>query len=146
MCGRSAEASRADERPMPPGRARGGEPWRPGGDCVRGKERPAKDGPNGDGAQGTSSTESRPTAGGYRRAEQPASGTPDHASVKVHVGRCKGLELRDLSPEQVQALVTNWLPTAKANAKPTADDRRMIAALDWWLSSQPAAEEDNVQY
>jgi hypothetical protein len=76
-------------------------------------------------------------SGGYRRAEQPANSAPvDHASVKVHVGRCKGLELRDLSEDQVQALADNWLPTAKANAKPTADDRRLIAALEWWTSKQ----------
>ena len=86
----------------------------------------------------------RGEGGSYRRA-QPAEGGNDHASVKVHIGRCKGLELRDLSPEQVQALVTNWLPTAKANAKPTADDKRLIAALDWWVSTQPA-EDDNVPY
>ena len=48
------------------------------------------------------------------------------------MGKYKGLELRDLAPEQVQALVENWLPTAKANAKPTADDKRLMAALEWW--------------
>ena len=67
--------------------------------------------------------------------------------MKIHVGRCKGLEVRDLAPEQVQALITNWLPTAKANAKPTADDKRLIAALDSWAAAnlQPV-EEDNLTY
>ena len=112
------------------------EPLKPSGKYVRVKDRPAKD----DGSQ----------QGGYRRAQPTADAGGDHASVKVHIGRCKGLELRDLSPEQVQALVTNWLPTAKANAKPLADDKRLIAALDWWVSTQQpaeaAAEDDNVPY
>ena len=84
--------------------------------------------------------------GGYRRAEQPAAGSADLGATKIHVGRCKGLEVRDLAPEQVQALIQNWLPTAKANAKPTADDRRLIAALDAWLAAQQPAEDDNVPY
>lgn len=109
------------------------EPLKPSGKYVRVKDRPPKDGA-GAGQQG-----------GYRRAQPSQDTGGDHASVKVHIGRCKGLELRDLSPEQVQALVTNWLPTAKANAKPTADDKRLIAALDWWVSTQPA-EDDNVPY
>lgn len=114
------------------------EPFAASGEYVRVKDRPPKDAssgnPHGAGQQG-----------GYRRAQPAADAGGDRASVKVHVGRCKGLELRDLAPEQVQALVTNWLPTAKANAKPTADDKRLIAALDWWVSTQPA-EDDNVPY
>ena len=112
---------------------RSAEPFKASGKYVRVKDRPAKDTP-GAGQQG-----------GYRRAQPAEDAGGDHASVKVHIGRCKGLELRDLSPEQVQALVTNWLPTAKANAKPLADDKRLIAALDWWVSTQPA-EDDNIQY
>ena len=109
------------------------EPLKATGKYVRVKDRPAKDAP-GAGQQG-----------GYRRAQPAEDAGGDHASVKVHIGRCKGLELRDMSSEQVQALVTNWLPTAKANAKPLADDKRLIAALDWWVSTQPA-EDDNLQY
>ena len=104
-----------------------GEPLKATGKYVRVKDRPAKDG------------------GGYRRAEQPADGGGDHAAVKIHVGRCKGLELRDLAPEQVQALVEKWLPTAKANAKPTADDRRLLAALEWWVAAREK-EADDVQF
>jgi hypothetical protein len=77
-----------------------------------------------------------PARSGYRPAEQSANPAANHASVKVHVGRCKGLELRDLSEEQVQALSDKWLPIAKANPKPTADDKRLIAALEWWVSNQ----------
>jgi hypothetical protein len=45
----------------------------------------------------------------------------------------------------VQALCEKWLPTAKVNAKPTADDKRLIAALDWWLSTQEKAN-DNLEF
>jgi hypothetical protein len=112
------------------------EPLTPSGKYVRVKDRPAGPGPNGAGAPG----------GGYRRAEQPAADGADLGATKIHVGKCKGLEVRDLSPEQVGALIANWLPGAKANAKPTADDRRLIAALDAWQVSQGGAGDDNVPY
>jgi hypothetical protein len=97
--------------------------------------------------------------GGYRRAEQPqggttedGQGTADLGATKIHVGRCKGLELRDLAPEQVQALADNWLPAARQNPKPLADDRRLIAALEWWMSTQASRsgtgepEDDSINY
>ncbi len=110
-----------------------GEPLVAGGKYVRLKDRQAKPAPNGTSVPGATGSANS----GYRRVEQPASvGPVDHAAVKVHVGRCKGLELRDLSQEQVQALADNWLPGAKQNEKPTADDRRLIAALEWWAAKQ----------
>ena len=124
------------------------EPLTASGKYVRVKDRPPKEQA---GSAAHSAGAGRDGGGGYRRAEPMERGVgnaecgTDHAAVKVHVGRCKGLELRDLSLEQVQALVTNWLPTAKANAKPLADDKRLMAALEWWVSMQ-AKEEDNVQY
>lgn len=112
-----------------------GEPLVPCGKYVRLKDRPPK---------GTApGTANAGTGGGYRRAEQPTNGgSVDHAAVKVHVGRCKGLELRDLSIDQVQALAENWLPAAKANAKQSADDKRLIAALEWWESKQEKVADD----
>jgi hypothetical protein len=83
--------------------------------------------------------------GGYRRAQQAEGEGGDLGGTKIHVGRCKGLEVRDLSPEQVQALIGNWLPTAKANPKPLADDKRLMAALDWWQAEQEKVA-DNVPY
>lgn len=103
------------------------EPLKPSGKFVRMKDRPPKDG------------------NGYRRAEQASGGNGDLGATKIHVGKCKGLEVRDLSPEQVGALIGNWLPTAKANAKPSADDRRLIAALEAWQATQEKAG-DNVPY
>jgi hypothetical protein len=90
---------------------------------------------------------------GYRRTEgMPSNGESSSSTVgatdgdlgatKIHVGKCKGLEVRDLSPDQVGALIEKWLPTAKANAKPTADDKRLIAALEWWGANQKRAEDE----
>ncbi len=117
-----------------------GEPLRPSGKFTRAKDRPTSVGANAAGAAGN----------GYRRAEQLSDaeameGRPSHAAVKVHVGKCKGLELRDLAIEQVQALVSNWLPGAKTNAKPLADDKRLIAALEWWQAEREK-EKDDVPY
>jgi len=104
-----------------------GNPLKASGKFVRAKDRQ------------DNSTSSK--SGGYRRAEQPAgNGSVDHGAVKVHVGKYKGIELRDLNLEAVQALCEKWLPMAKANAKPTADDKRLIAALEWWLSTQTQPE------
>jgi hypothetical protein len=107
------------------------------GKYVRVKDRPPKDGQAATGGNG-----------GYRRAEPVSNGGGDLLATKIHVGKCKGLEVRDLSPEQVGALVENWLPTAKANAKPTADDKRLIAALEGWQTGQAGttAEGDDVPY
>ena len=90
------------------------EPLKASGKFVRMKDRPPKEG------------------NGYRRAEQASGGNGDLGATKIHVGKCKGLELRDLAPDQVKALIEHWLPMAKANAKPSADDRRLMAALEWW--------------
>ena len=115
-----------------------GEPMKASGKYVRVKDRPPRE------------------AGGYRRAEQPkaedggqrTADSAEYLATKIHVGRCKGLEVRDLSPEQVGALIQNWLPTAKANPKPLADDKRLIAALDAWQAAQVGAarKEDDVPY
>src|SRR5438874_7853129 len=111
---------------------RSGEPLKASGKFVRTKDRVKDGAQNGGGG----------SQGGYRRAEQPAEGGSAHAAVKIHVGKCKGLELRDLAAEQVQALVEHWLPGAKTNAKPLADDKRLMAALDWWKDEREKANDD----
>src|SRR5882672_10096 len=123
------------------------EPLKLSGKFVRAKDRAPKEG--GQRPEGPSRT-GQDGQNGYRRAEQPPDGKgmdggAGHVAVKVHVGRCKGLELRDLAAEQVQALVANWLPGAKTNAKPLADDKRLMAALEWWQSEQEKLA-DNVPY
>lgn len=109
-----------------------GEPLALSGRYVRVKDRPAAPAGNGAGAQG-----------GYRRAEPVGDSSADLGATKIHVGRCKGLEVRDLAPEQVEALIVNWLPTAKENTKPTADDKRLIAALDSWQAAQAEKPADD---
>lgn len=105
-----------------------GKPLAPSGKYVRVKDRPAKD----NDAQ-------------YSRAEQPANGTGANAEgwrgVKVCVGRHSGLDLGDLDRESVDALITNWVPQAKAKPKTTADERRLIAALEA-AKAEIAAEDD----
>ncbi len=113
-----------------------GAPLKPCGKYVRVQDRPLKDG-RAQAAGGGSAT-----SGGYRRAEQPNDPDEDLGATKIHVGRCKGLEVRDLAPEQVQALIDNWLPGAKASAKPLADDRRLMIALDWWAAKNAESKPD----
>jgi hypothetical protein len=113
-----------------------GEPLKASGKFTRAKDRNTSD-RAGQAASGE--------GGSYRRAQQPEETGSEHAVVKVHVGKCKGLELRDLAAEQVQALVEHWLPGAKGNVKPTADDKRLIAALEWWVQEREK-ENDNVPY
>ena len=115
-----------------------GAPLTASGKFTRRKDRQGADA--GDGGQNGNG------GGGYRRAQAPGgAGGTDHGAVKVHVGKYTGIELRDLNPEAVHALVEKWLPTAKTNAKPTADDKRLIAALEWWAAEREKAADD-VQY
>jgi hypothetical protein len=118
---------------------RSNEPLEASGTYVRMKDRPASVGAKA--ANATQDGGNRPSQGGYRRAQQAQTDDSDLGGTKIHVGRCKGLEVRDLSPEQVQALIGNWLPGAKANPKPLADDKRLIAALEWWEKENAVVAE-----
>ena len=112
---------------------RTGKPMKPSGKFVRAKDRETQGG-NKDAE--------------YRRAEQAGEGggdPEDWRRTKVHIGKHKGLDLCDLDRESVQALIDKWLPTAKANPKPLADDRRLIAALEL-AAEELAATEDNIPY
>lgn len=108
---------------------RNGEPLKPSGRFKRQQDREK----SGDGKSDST----------YRRTEAPAGAKGDadpvdskqiHPLVKVHVGRHQGIELRELPEESIVKLIENWLPKAKENPKPTADDRRLIAALDWFAA------------
>jgi hypothetical protein len=103
------------------------EPLAPSGKFIRAKDR---------------ATASR--QGGYRPAEQPAASDSDYVATKVHVGRYEGMELRDLSIEAVQALCQQWLPRARAEVKPTADDKRLMAALEKWMAERGSSHESSV--
>ena len=75
--------------------------------------------------------------GAAKPTEKAADATPvdktqageDWTKVKVHVGKHAGVELRDLDSEAITKLTTNWLPVFQSNQKPTADDKRLAAAL-----------------
>ena len=110
------------------------DPLKPSGKFTRAKDR--QDG-HGSGAANGAPAGGAASGPGYRRAEQrPSGNVAEHALVKVHVGKYTGIELRDLNQEAVQALCDKWLPAAKSIVKPTADDKRLVAALEWWLSIQ----------
>ena len=91
-----------------------GEALQPSGKYVRKQDRKEK--PSGSG-------------GSYRKTGDDESARDPWQRCKVHVGSCKGMDLGDLSEEQVKKLLENWLPQARTAQKTTADDRRLIAAL-----------------
>ncbi len=69
----------------------------------------------------------------------PENQTPrgdSYLETRVHVGRHAGQELRELSEEAIGKLVEHWLPAAQAATKTTADDKRLIAALDWYVQQK----------
>jgi hypothetical protein len=115
-----------------------GDPLLPSGKWVRLQDRPAKgDGAAGGGGAGGSSYRRTAGSSGGGGDDQPAA---DPSCTKVHVGKNKGLELRELTEDAIGALIEHWLPTAKANPKPTADDKRLMAGLHWYADRQKAAE------
>ena len=117
---------------------RSGKPLVPSGKFVRVKDRETKG--NGDAE--------------YRRAAQgdgeDVTDDGDWRQTVVHVGRCKGLTLCDLDRPSVVALIEKWLPTAKANPKPLAKDRRLIATLEAAKAEiekpVPAIEDDDIPF
>ena len=102
----------------------------------------------------------------YKKTEAPAgakapvpasaaqAAAADPTEVKVHVGRCKGVDFKDLGASQIQKLAEMWLPVVKAQPKQSADDRRLIGAIETWLAEFEAAksaaaakvEADDVPY
>lgn len=111
-----------------------GEPLAASGLWVRLQDRPAKDG-DSKAAPASGDSSFRKTSGGG----QPA--TDDPSKVKVHVGKHKGIELRELTEESITSLIEHWLPKAKAEVKQTADDKRLINGLTWYQAKFKAAEE-----
>ena len=111
-----------------------GEPLAASGLWVRLQDRPAKDG-DSKAAPATGDSSFRKTSGGG----QPA--TDDPSKVKVHVGKHKGIELRELTEESITSLIEHWLPKAKAEVKQSADDKRLINGLTWYQAKFKAAEE-----
>jgi len=111
-----------------------GEPLAASGLWVRLQDRPAKDG-DSKAAPASGDSSFRKTSGGG----QPA--TDDPSKIKVHVGKHKGIELRELTEESITSLIEHWLPKAKAEVKQSADDKRLINGLTWYQAKFKAAEE-----
>jgi hypothetical protein len=116
-----------------------GEPLAASGLWVRLQDRPAKEGADGKAAPATGDSTFRKTSGGG----QPA--TDDPSKVKVHVGKHKGIELRELTEESITSLIEHWLPKARAEVKQTADDKRLINGLTWYQTKFKADEEAQVK-
>lgn len=92
-----------------------GAPLKPSGKYIRKKDREKKDG----------------AAAAYKKAGGSAeeSARENWQTVKVHVGKNKGVQLGDLDTDAVQALLDKWLPKHEANPAPLADDKRLAVAL-----------------
>jgi hypothetical protein len=100
--------------------AKGTEPLKPSGKFTRKKDREAK------GEEASYRGAAKPTE--PVREADPVDDTQagdDWATVKVHVGKHAGLEVRDLDPEAIEKLNKNWVP----NAGNTAADQRLVKAL-----------------
>jgi len=73
--------------------------------------------------------------GAYRKADSAPEKKDDAGplpwkAVKVHIGAYKGHALGTVPREGVEKLITNWVPAASTAAKQTADDKRLLAALE----------------
>jgi hypothetical protein len=101
-----------------------GKPLKASGKYIRVKDREDKWHNNGGGDAAGSQA-------GYRKAPGAAEdeGRQPWQKCKVHVGKHAGVDLGDLDAPAVEALIEKWLPKAKAEAKPKADDKRLMAAL-----------------
>jgi hypothetical protein len=108
------------------------EPLEPSGAYVRVQDRDEKGGTE---YRGTSKPAAATTQSSTRMKEGATAANDDLLKIKVHVGRCKGLEFRELNATQIEALVANWLPTVQ-HAKVSADDKRLKQALAWWQAER----------
>jgi hypothetical protein len=97
---------------------KGPDPLKPSGKFTREKDREKN-------AGGAASYQK---AAGTSSDDAPSRA--DWQRCKVHVGKNKGLDLGDLEEDAVRNLLDKWLPEHRANQKPTADDKRLAAALE----------------
>lgn len=78
-------------------------------------------------------SEFRRTGGGGQdkpKGTQKPDQVSHPAKIKVHVGKFKGLELGDITREDIEKLIERWLDGAFPKIeKPTADDKRLANAL-----------------
>lgn len=103
-----------------PHNPKNGEPLAPSGKFTRKKDREAK------GEESSYRGAAKPTEP-VREAEavDTTQAGDDWATVKVHVGKYSGNEIRDLDADAIEKLNKNWVP----NAGTTAADQRLVKAL-----------------
>lgn len=100
--------------------AKNGEPLSPSGKFTRKKDREAK----GEEASYRGAAKPSEPVREVEAVDNTQAGD-DWATVKVHVGKFAGVEVRDLDPEAIEKLNKNWVP----NAGDTAADKRLVKAL-----------------
>ena len=84
------------------------------------------------------------TGSSYSKAAGAPEEKEDWRQTKVHVGKFKGQQVEDLDLAALTALITHWLPGVTAvSASPSADDKRLIRALQEAKKlMEPAKEEE----
>lgn len=90
----------------------------------------------------------------YNRVGRPASDATQAADdwhfTKVHVGKHQGLDICELDQAAVRGLYDNWLPIAKALAKPLKADRDLMFAVEQAAAefgfAKPAEASENIPY
>lgn len=74
----------------------------------------------------------------------------DWRMTKVHVGRHAGVNLCELDADAVKNLIEHWIPQARAKGKLLADDKRLIAALEFakkeLVAAGPKDDDDEIPY
>lgn len=112
--------------------AKNGEPLAPSGKFIRKKDKQEK------GEEASYRGAAKPSEP-VREAEavDTTQAGDDWATVKVHVGKHSGVEVRDLDPEAIEKLNKNWVP----NAGDTAADKRLVKALKRAQEELAAAAE-----
>lgn len=119
-----------------------GDPLQPSGKFVRKQDREETMGKykkTGPSAPAPSSP--KEPASAAELEEEPVADNMKWTLCKIHVGKQTGHELRELSPDAVDALIVHWMPTAKAKPKMTADDTRLVEALNAYSAWKAASAE-----
>jgi hypothetical protein len=124
---------------------KGDDPLKPTGKFVRKQDREKKDGAKGEEASYRKAAGSDEAAEAGDAVDKTKAGE-DWTKVKVHIGKHAGVELRDLDQEAIEKLLTNWIPVFEAANKPSADDKRLAAALKKAEAAMSAATTTEVDY
>ena len=92
---------------------------KPSGQWVRLQDRPPKD----------------------EQGQPQAPAKLDLSKIQVHVGKFRGTAIADLTETAVNGLAEMWMPKAMANKDITAEDKRLIAAINARLEEIKANKE-----